>query len=109
MTNKGFRKYDVDWEKEIEEFKALGSSMREFCENKNYNKDIFSYHYYRRKNAGGGMAGCSDNEAVFLPVRVAEREPSVITVNGYHITVTDQTEIPALRTVLKAIGGIPWN
>jgi len=109
MINREFRKYDVDWEKEIEEFKSSGSSMREFCENKNYNKGIFSYHYYRKRNDCDGVAESSDNETVFLPVEVVERKSSVITVNGYHITVTGQTDISALGTVLKAIGDISWN
>ena len=107
--NNTFRKYDVDWGKEIEEFKASGIPMRKFCEKKNYNKGIFAYHYYREKNTGDAMTEYSDNETVFIPVRVVEWEPSVITVNGFRITVTEDTDVPALRTVLKAIGDISWN
>ena len=61
------------------------------------------------KNTGDAMTEYSDNETVFIPVRVVEWETSVITVNGFRITVTEDTDVPALRTVLKAIGDISWN
>ena len=104
-----FRKYDVDWEKENENFKNSGQSMSQFCADKEYNKGIFAYHYYRKKNSDNAAVKQPDSGTLFLPVEIAERHISVITVNGYRITVTDHTDISALRTVLKAIGDISWN
>ena len=104
-----FRKYEVDWEKEIEEYNASESTMKKFCENKNYNRDIFAYHYYRKKKSENAISQQYDHKAVFLPVEIVERQSSVININGYHITVTSDTDMAALKTVLMVIGEISWN
>lgn len=102
-------KYNENWEKEIEESNVSGSSMEKFCKEKDYNKGIFAYHYYKKRNAGKVISEHTENNPVFLPVEIIEKHQTVITVNGFHITVTDDTDVSSLKIILKAIGDISWN
>ena len=92
------RKSVVDWDAEIEEYLQSGKTYRMFCEGKDYSVSAFRNRLYRyRKN---------HQTAAVLPATVVkEADVRTIMVNGWELTVDENTDMHVLHLVLQAMKG----
>lgn len=93
------QKVPVDWEKEFEEYRSSGKSMRSFCSGRNYSFGSFSYHYSKYKAFAE-----TEEQVSFCPVVVVDPEENrTVRINGLDIRIDEDTSEQSLRKVLSVL------
>ena len=104
---------DIDWAAELDEYFALGDyPIKAFVRSKDYSYYSFKDRLYRDPRYHGRNAKWHDrdhisidetNGPLFLPVVIRQERSADIMVNGFTLTVNENTDEKALRKLLTAI------
>lgn len=104
---------DIDWAAELDEYFALGDyPIKAFARSKGYSYYAFKDRLYRDpryhgRNAkwheAGGAGTAAAKEPEFLPVVIRQSRQTDIAVNGFTLTLDENTDEIILKKLLTAI------